>query len=350
MNIIIKLCNVLDLDLSYVLKNDMEYKLIDDYFYNIQSEKYTIVNGSENKVEVINAVKDYALTVTKKFSGANLKENVGPNGFAATFNLYKADVYKAGDMDNIIANATYSEFKDNKYTFSNLLPGEYVVIESKPTHASGQNLVHVSTVYTPENTSSDGAKASITTAGTPAQVGVENQYQYQTKDLTVTKKVTGSMGDRNKAFDFELSIKDNNNEVYSKPLSSTIGDLTITDGIYKFELKNGDSIKITIPYGYTYKINEVINPNEGYTTTIEYTADAEAVNLQKETVEGTECSGVLTTDAKANYTNNKEAIAPMGIHHNTTPFIIMLATSVVMAATWFVVLMNNKRRRMRRRR
>lgn len=32
--IIIKLCNVLDLDLSYVLKNDMEYKLIDDYFYN----------------------------------------------------------------------------------------------------------------------------------------------------------------------------------------------------------------------------------------------------------------------------------------------------------------------------
>ena len=32
--IIIKLCNVLDLDLSYVLKNDMEYKLIDNYFYN----------------------------------------------------------------------------------------------------------------------------------------------------------------------------------------------------------------------------------------------------------------------------------------------------------------------------
>lgn len=32
--IIMKLCNFLDLDLSYVLKNDMEYKLIDDYFYN----------------------------------------------------------------------------------------------------------------------------------------------------------------------------------------------------------------------------------------------------------------------------------------------------------------------------
>lgn len=32
--ILLKICNVLDLDLSYVLKNDMEYKLIDDYFYN----------------------------------------------------------------------------------------------------------------------------------------------------------------------------------------------------------------------------------------------------------------------------------------------------------------------------
>lgn len=31
--IILKICNVLDLDLSY-LSNDMEYKLIDDYFYN----------------------------------------------------------------------------------------------------------------------------------------------------------------------------------------------------------------------------------------------------------------------------------------------------------------------------
>lgn len=31
--IILKICNVLDLDLSY-LRNDMEYKLIDDYFYN----------------------------------------------------------------------------------------------------------------------------------------------------------------------------------------------------------------------------------------------------------------------------------------------------------------------------
>ena len=32
--ILLKLCNVLDLDLSYVLRNDMEYKLIDDYYYN----------------------------------------------------------------------------------------------------------------------------------------------------------------------------------------------------------------------------------------------------------------------------------------------------------------------------
>ena len=32
--IFIKICNVLALDLSYILKNDMEYKLIEDYFYN----------------------------------------------------------------------------------------------------------------------------------------------------------------------------------------------------------------------------------------------------------------------------------------------------------------------------
>ena len=80
-------------------------------------------------------------------------------------------------------------------------------------------------------------------------------------DLTVSKTVSGSDGDKTKVFHFTVTLSDNT-------LSGTYGDMTFTDGKAEIELKHGESqTAANLPAGITYEVTEQEANQDGYTTT-----------------------------------------------------------------------------------
>lgn len=79
-------------------------------------------------------------------------------------------------------------------------------------------------------------------------------------DLTVTKEVSGNSGDKNKAFNFIISLDD-------KTISGTYGDMTFTDGVAVFTLKHGESKTASgLPVGIYYSVEESGNSEYKVTT------------------------------------------------------------------------------------
>lgn len=77
--------------------------------------------------------------------------------------------------------------------------------------------------------------------------------------LTVSKEVTGSLGNKFQAFTFVVTLKDSD-------LSGVFGDVTFQDGKATFSLRHGRSVTILgIPAGTEYTIKE--GNNLGYTVT-----------------------------------------------------------------------------------
>lgn len=78
-------------------------------------------------------------------------------------------------------------------------------------------------------------------------------------DLTVSKTVSGNLGDKNKAFTFTVALDDTS-------INGTYGDMTFIDGVAEFTLKHGESATATgLPEGVKYTVVE--SDNDGYTVT-----------------------------------------------------------------------------------
>lgn len=116
-----------------------------------------------------------------------------------------------------------------------------------------------------------------------------NSYVPKTQELTVTKKVTGVGGDKNKIFTFHLKLMDDeknplnvgtytyellvNGKVVSK---SPIGFNPDENGVFEFKLKHNEGIKFELPDGISYLVEElnIAKLNEsGYEVTIDETAE-----------------------------------------------------------------------------
>ncbi|MDC9240049.1 DUF7601 domain-containing protein, partial [Clostridioides difficile] len=81
-----------------------------------------------------------------------------------------------------------------------------------------------------------------------------------TGNLTVSKIVTGNAGDKNKDFNFTVTLSD-------KTISGVYGDLKFTDGVATFTLKNGESKTATnLPAGIDYEVTETEENQDGYVT------------------------------------------------------------------------------------
>ena len=77
--------------------------------------------------------------------------------------------------------------------------------------------------------------------------------------LSVTKKVTGTGGDRTKAFTFTITLND-------KSINGTYGDMTFENGVAVITLKHGETkIATGLPAGFSYVVEE--SNNGGYTVT-----------------------------------------------------------------------------------
>lgn len=147
------------------------------------------------------------------------------------------------------------------------------------------------------------------------------KYVPASANLTVTKTVTGKLGDTNKAFTFQILDASGNHVTLTTgnyEFSNTNGALLNdgTDG--KFTLKDGASITFkNLPSGQ-YKVVEDNYSGEKYETS--YVVDSGTP------VNGQEASVTIGTDAKQiNFTNHRTLEPDLGVLLDTLPYIVILA-------------------------
>ena len=190
---------------------------------------------------------------------------------------------------------------------------------------------------------------------------IENTYDAGT--LTVTKKVTGSMGDRDQAFSFDVTFTAPTGKILKSEV--TVGGTaeavtagtgcTYADGkitfaenatpaTVSFTLTDSDSIVFTnVPNGVTYTVSEAKFGD--YTTKVgldNAAATSVAVNDDNKIVSsGTFSVSAQKSALSVNYINNNGALVDTGVILDNAPYIALLA----IVAIGGVALMLNKRRR-----
>lgn len=152
------------------------------------------------------------------------------------------------------------------------------------------------------------------------QLNYYGRYIPVSADLTVSKTVTGMLGDTNKAFTFQ--ILDANNE----PVKLTTGNYdgvllnNGTDG--KFTLKHGGTVTIKNLAPGTYRVKEIDGDHDltGYETSWKVGTD-DTVH-EKSTEAPVTMSGTNMTLA---FTNHCKLIPDTGVLLDTLPYIVILA-------------------------
>ena len=221
---------------------------------------------------------------------------------ASGYKQVNAKHYKTGDLVQYTANVaeTYTDAKGKLYT----LDGWYV------EDGTG---------------SAPGDKTAFPHTPTDTQLtdGVVNYYAHYVPvmtSVTVTKQVTGPMGDRNKKFTFQWSCGDQS------------GSFTLSDG-QSFTIEN-------VGVGETLTLTE--SDNSGYAVSVSYggqnynvttAADAQSSSVTITVAEG---GGTITV------TNSKDVNPDTGITLDSAPYAVALGLTAVSAA---VLLYRRSRRR-----
>lgn len=197
-----------------------------------------------------------------------------------------------------------------------------------PAYKAGQKVT-----YTVQETAvPDGYTAEV--SGNAADGFTITNTHIPDKALTIQKIVDGNMGDKNREFEFTLSLT-KDDEAYTADIRKITGDSETKvsaneDGKYTFTLKHNESIQLKIPHGCEYTITEATV--FGYET---------KVQIDDGTAENTnEVTDILDNDSKVIFTNTKDTLIPTGVVTTILPFALMILLAGSAAAFFFV-----KRRR-----
>ena len=164
--------------------------------------------------------------------------------------------------------------------------------------------------------------------GADSAKGKDIENTYSAGALTVGKKVTGNLGDKNKKFDIDVTFT----APADKTVKSTItyGDNQILPKEWNggtvtktISLANGEAVKFeNVPYGVTYTVKE-----HDYT---DY-----KVSYEDETGE------INASAATAGVINNKPGSVDTGVILHSAPYILLLA-GVGAAAVAFLILRKHR--------
>lgn len=163
------------------------------------------------------------------------------------------------------------------------------------------------------------------------------KYVPASANLTVTKTVTGKLGDTNKAFTFTIT-KDGKpvNNITEDNIKARDGAQWLNDGNGKFTLKDGASIIFkNLPSG-EYKVVEDDYSDEKYDTSWQIGTDGE-VHEKNSTATVT----IGTTEQTVHFTNHRTLEPDLGVLLDTLPYIVILAV----VAGGVALLMLRKRRK-----
>ena len=145
---------------------------------------------------------------------------------------------------------------------------------------------------------------------------------YEAGSLSVSKTVTGNLGDLSKYFEVTVTLTGETGKTYAESFavsggSNTANPTTIKVGeATKFLLKHDDTISIAnIPAGVTYTVVEA-----------DYTGDD---GYDKPVY--TDCSGTIAaaTESAAEIVNNKDGEVDTGISLDSMPYVLLLTVAVL---------------------
>lgn len=165
------------------------------------------------------------------------------------------------------------------------------------------------------------------------------KYVPASANLTVTKTVTGKLGDTNKAFTFTITKADGTAvNIASANIEISDADSTKVEWLDngKFTLKDGASITFKNLPSDEYKIVEEDYSGEKYETSWQIGTDG-VVNEKNSTATVT----IGTTEQTVHFTNHRTLEPDLGVLLDTLPYIVILAV----VAGGVALLMLRKRRK-----
>lgn len=186
--------------------------------------------------------------------------------------------------------------------------GETIKLVVTVVNGQNNNLLRIAGVHT----ESSGDKSDT----------FENTYSAGT--LKVSKTVTGNLGDKNKYFEFKVTLTGEEGKTYgetyavtggsdsSNPQSIKIGEETT------FKLKHGDTLSIAnLPYNVTYTVTETEDAD--YETT--KTGDTGTISAAEQT---------------AAFTNTKSGTIDTGVTTENLPYVLLIGFVVLAGAALLI--------------
>lgn len=169
--------------------------------------------------------------------------------------------------------------------------------------------------------------------------GTVNFYAHYTPLYTtvkIKKLVTGSMGDKSKAFHFKVSVVNGDiNLPFNIGATQYSGsaDITLSD--------NQTTMLTKVPVGATVTITEDDYSSSRYTTSYTIGGSDSTIGNKAEISNIQQLNENENTAHEVTFTNNKDAIPDTGLDLNTTPYILALG---IVAAGAGVLLFRRRKR------
>ena len=161
------------------------------------------------------------------------------------------------------------------------------------------------------------------------RIEAENLRDYDAipAELTITKTVTGSLGDKTKEFVFTLTVEDAEiSDEYSWTVNGVEQALPLHNHS-TFTLKHGDVVKIMLPVKKDITIRE---NNLDYSVSIKLNDDAATAGNTK--------TFRIYEDSTLDVTNDRNTIIPTGVFHVTDVMTVVMIAVFCLLIFLFILL------------
>lgn len=170
--------------------------------------------------------------------------------------------------------------------------------------------------------------AAVHTEGEGGQKSDTFTNTYSAGTLSVSKTVTGNLGDKDKYFEFKVTLTGEAGKTYGDSYRVTGGSYTTNPEVvtivageekeYTFMLKHDETISIAnLPYGVKYTVTETVA--DGYTTSA--TGDTGKINAAEQT---------------AAFTNTKTGSIDTGVTTENLPYVLLIGFVVLAGAALLI--------------
>ena len=328
------------------------------FISNVRASITIADNASDRTVSIERNVTGVTNPVTNTFT-YTIAQDTGYNSTAVTNYPTSTTVVFNGTTPNASGTATQTGTVDFAgATFTKVGDYRFTLTETASSNATQYPLdnttyyLYVSVRYAADDT--DGTKmeatvvsSAMTTTAAPTtgtKVPVVFTSGAELTHVTISKTVTGNMGDKSKYFDISVNIPGTGTYLvsggkYGAPGSAT--NVTVTAGTATtLQIKHGETITIgiaadgttdQIPIGINYTVGETAET--GYTTTI----DGAATNPKTETTVATAANNTTAI------VNNYELATLTGVFINMVPYLLIAAVVLVL-----IVLLKRSSKKSRR--